>query len=96
MLYIVICNWLVIALQISPDSKVHGENMGPTCVMSAPGGPHVGPMNPAIWVMFMDICHIDNYIFEWLPVALLLLVNASSSWVLYGSEVAASGDGIVL
>ena len=30
------------------DSKVHGANMGPTWVLSAPGGSHVGPMNPAI------------------------------------------------
>ena len=26
-----------------PESKVHGANMGPTCVLSAPDGPHVGP-----------------------------------------------------
>ena len=31
-----------------PDSKVHGANMGPTWVLSAPDGPHVGPMNIAI------------------------------------------------
>ena len=30
------------------DSKVHVTNMGPTWVLSAPGGPHVGPMNFAI------------------------------------------------
>ena len=30
------------------DSKVHGANMGPTWVLSAPDGPHVGPMNLAI------------------------------------------------
>ena len=34
--------------QVAPDSKVHGANMGPTCVLSAPAGPHVGPMNLAI------------------------------------------------
>ena len=28
-----------------PDSTVHGTNMGPTWVLSAPDGPHVGPMN---------------------------------------------------
>ena len=33
-----------------PESKVHGANMGPTWVLSAPDGPHVGPMNLAIWV----------------------------------------------
>ena len=31
-----------------PDNKVHGANMGPTWVLSAPDGPHVGPMNLAI------------------------------------------------
>ena len=31
-----------------PDSKVHGANMGHTWVLSAPDGPHVGPMNLAI------------------------------------------------
>ena len=30
------------------DNKVHGGNMGPTWVLSSPGGPHVGPMNLAI------------------------------------------------
>ena len=33
-----------------PDSKVHGANMGPNWVLSAPDGPHVGPMNLAIRV----------------------------------------------
>ena len=33
-----------------PDSKVHWANMGPTWVLSAPDGPHVGPMNLAIRV----------------------------------------------
>ena len=32
----------------SPDSMVHGTNMGPTWVLSAPDGPHVGPMNLAV------------------------------------------------
>ena len=39
---------IFIALIYSPDSKAHGANMGPTCVLSAPGGPHVGPINFAI------------------------------------------------
>ena len=33
-----------------PDNKVHRANMGPTWVLSAPDGPHVGPMNLAIRV----------------------------------------------
>ena len=32
----------------NPDNKIHGANMGPTWVLSAPDGPHVGPMNLAI------------------------------------------------
>ena len=31
------------------DSKVHGANMGPILGRQDPGGPHVGPMNFAIW-----------------------------------------------
>ena len=31
----------------NPDNKVHGANMGPTWVLSAPDGPHVGPVNLA-------------------------------------------------
>ena len=36
---------------VFPDSKFHGASMGPTWVLSAPDGPHVGPMNPAIRVV---------------------------------------------
>ena len=35
-------------LRIIPDSKVHGANMRPTWVLSAPEGPNVGPMDLAI------------------------------------------------
>ena len=31
-----------------PDSKVHAADMGPTWILSAPDGTHVGPMNMAI------------------------------------------------
>ena len=46
-------HWRVIQLDsrfrlTSPDSKVHGANMGPTWVLSAPDGPHDDPMNLAI------------------------------------------------
>ena len=40
-------------IDISPDSKVHGANMGPTWVLSAPDGSPVGPANLAIWVNFI-------------------------------------------
>ena len=32
----------------TPDSKVHGANVGPTWGRQDPDGPHVGPMNFAI------------------------------------------------
>ena len=38
------------AMLVSPDSKVHGANMRPIWGRQGPGGPHVGPMNFAIWV----------------------------------------------
>ena len=36
-----------------PVNQVHWANMGPTCVLWAPGGSHVGPMNLAIWDLLM-------------------------------------------
>ena len=35
------------------DSKVHGANMGPIWGRQDPGGPHVGPMNFAIWAIYL-------------------------------------------
>ena len=43
-----------------PDSKVHGANMEPTWALSAPNGPHVGPMNLAIRVIVTKIFTIDS------------------------------------
>ena len=37
-----------------PDSKVPVANTGPTWVLAAPGGPHIGPMNLAIRVDIQD------------------------------------------
>ena len=38
-----------------PDSKVCGASMGPTWGRKDPGGPHVGPMNLAIWAIALFI-----------------------------------------
>ena len=38
----------IVIIHAIPDSKVHVANMGPTWVLAAPGGPHIGPMNLAI------------------------------------------------
>ena len=40
-----------------PDNKVHGASMGPTWVLSAPGEPHVGPVNLAI----RGVSHLGSY-----------------------------------
>ena len=35
-------------IQVNPDSTVYVTHKGPTRVLSAPSGPHAGPMNFAI------------------------------------------------
>ena len=39
-----------------PVCKVHGANMEPTWVLSAPDGPHAGPMNLAIGAGSEQFC----------------------------------------
>ena len=39
---------VIYLFRLIPDSRVHGANMGPTWVLSAPNGPHVGSMNLVI------------------------------------------------
>ena len=43
---------------VNPDSKVHGAYMGPIWGRQDPGGPHVGPMNIAIW---NDTCSYSKF-----------------------------------
>ena len=50
--------------QYSPDNKFHGANMGPTWGRQGPGGPHVGPMNYAIWEVLSDIIMAGNVFFR--------------------------------
>ena len=52
-----VCVWFIsqnlknnINLHTYPDSKVHVAHIGPTWALSAPGRPHVGPMNLVIRV----------------------------------------------
>ena len=48
-----------------PDGKVNEANMGPTWVLSAPDGSYVGPMNFAIWDVYVfDCLHCGKY-FHW-------------------------------
>ena len=50
-----------------PKSKVHGTNMGPTWVLSAPCGPHVGPINLVIGVCCCQILEVTKCQFWWQP-----------------------------
>ena len=45
------CSSSLFSTNAYPDNKVHGANMGPTWVLSAPDGSHVIPMNLAIIVL---------------------------------------------
>ena len=47
----ILCIWTCMGKcgENTPDSKVHGANMGPIWGREDPGGPHVSPMNYAIW-----------------------------------------------
>ena len=47
---------------VIPDSKVHGVNMGPTWVLSAPDGPHVGRMNIALRDVMLLLCYKNEMI----------------------------------
>ena len=61
------CNWDRYYHLDFPDSKVYGTNMGPTWERQNPCGPHVGPMNLAIWVVFL--IQLYRYVFlDWLCV----------------------------
>ena len=54
-----------------PDSKVHGASMGPTWGRQDPGGPHVGPINFAIWVTTLhciELTHLIQTIIAYLTV----------------------------
>ena len=44
-----------------PDSKVNGVNMGSIWGREDPGGPHVGPMNLAIWVVDVTTYPLQSF-----------------------------------
>ena len=60
-----------------PDSKVHGASVGPIWGRQDPGGPHVGPMNYAFWVV-PDLCiHICS---TWIlsPMSMLVITSPNA------------------
>ena len=76
---------------MSPDNEVHGANMGPTSVLSAPDVPHVGPMNLAIredsvynpttlYSVYIFLQLTDFAITERLAIASMGLTGLITSW----------------
>ena len=76
-----VCNILRWFFNTTPDSKFHAANMGPIWGRQDPGGPHVGPMNFAIW----DHTQLDH-------LYLTILVQKTSIYIvhqpLHGNNVA--------
>ena len=50
------CRSVSLHIRDLPDSKIHGANMGPTWVLSAPAGPHFGLMNMNLTIR-VELCH---------------------------------------
>ena len=61
-----------------PDSKVYGANMGSTWLLSAPDGPHVGPINLAV--------RGRNHVCRMLYVQRQALTRTDADWFSIGSQ----------
>ena len=57
-----IWSWWVI--RHSPDTQAHGTNIGPIWGRQDPGGPHVVPMDFAIWVSMQQTLVVDIYLYN--------------------------------
>ena len=68
-----------------PDSKVHGANTGPTWVLSATDGLHVGPMNLTIRDVYLYLSCSDKA-----EIIRKDYVNAKVVYIL--SSIVSSGD----
>ena len=64
-----------------PDSKVHGANMGPIWGRQDPGGPHVGPMDLAIWVDGQKYATIINMFVHMISLLNKVVHNVHSTFV---------------
>ena len=69
-----------------PDSKVHGTNMGPIWGRQDPGGPHVGPMNFAIWNLYKhNYVHGYHRLIRWEMMIIIEWKYAKiASWICHG------------
>ena len=79
-----------------PDSKVHGDIMGPIWGPQDPGGPHVGPMNLAIWGGYDFKC--VNFKHSLGVTILNIQTNITLGWMpvdLFDGQCIGSDDGLV-
>ena len=65
------------------DSKVHGANTGPIRGRHDPGGPQVGPMNFAIWVLSEYSGLSTSDVYSKLPLWLWIICLQPPSYELY-------------
>ena len=74
-------DWLLIidCFITIPDSNVHGANMGPIWGRQDPGGPHVGPMNFAMWDCTLKMSGSNSEYFQVLAVLEVVSTTAPSA-----------------
>ena len=77
--------WSGSMIKLYPASTQIAKYMGPTCVLSAPDGPHVGPMNLAI--RETTVC---NYLS--MPESLVLCVAKEGIWSYFPAPANSSGN----
>ena len=72
----------------NPDSKIHGDNMGPFWGRQDPGGPHVGHMNLAIWeTLYAN----DRRLSEECPVINWVLIQLLYNSIAVSRKIVAAG-----
>ena len=68
------------------DRKVHVANMGPTWVLSAPGGPHIGPMNLAIGLVMQNARVSIPYSYQDIPNPVCSTKNKSGACFVFSFD----------
>ena len=70
-------NILITSFYYIQDGKGHGANMESTWVLSAPAGPHIGPINLAVRDVMQNICDTSGicskgmHVQPWWPIVIM-------------------------
>ena len=85
--------WQDCCVTNTPDSKVHGANMGPTWGRQDPGVPHVGHVKLAVWdslpgfdTSIESAGHITYHIF-------VVNIQHQSSWIMWAQNIKCNKSG---